>query len=161
MRNLIFAFMLFTIPLWGDSLYLQNGTVIEGEIVKLSETAVEIRTQLGQQIVQRNDILRIYISGEALPQVQVKTTYRYYLIPVCASLAFLAADMIADADRLDAEIRRRERYGQDAGDLKSHRTRKYVFGILSGVASAATLAFVFDGVDVAVLPNQIQVGVRL
>lgn len=153
---LIILFLAIINKCRADWIELKDSSRVEGTIVGKDYYTVTIQTAIGQQIIKREDIAHIFISNTQLPALEIKTTHRYYLIPVFAGLALLTADYIADGDRLDGEIRQRKRYGLDTGDLKPARTRKYIFGILTGVASAATLAIIFHDVDIAVTSNNIQ-----
>lgn len=158
---LILLFLAIINQCRADWIELKDSSRVEGTIVAKDYYTVTIQTTIGRQVIQRENIARVFLSDAQIPALEMKTTHRYYLIPVFAGLALLTADYIMDADRLDAQIRQLERKGLDTGDLKPARIRKYVFGILTGVASAATLGLIFQSVDVAVMPDKVQLGIKL
>jgi len=156
--KLIIGLLLFSTILWADRVILKSGATVEGEIFKIDFYVVEIKTDLGQRIIAREEISRICVNGKAdMPELEIEIKRRLYLLPVFIGLGLITIDILADADRLDAQVRRGERLGLDTGDAKTTRNRKYALGIITGLASMATLAIAFDEVQVAVLPNQVEI----
>lgn len=79
------AAMSIAVPLYAESIFLKDGSIIEGEIVRENDRAMDIRLQDGAiKTIQRKDILRTLISTRYKTKMYImmndKTVLSAYIV---------------------------------------------------------------------------------
>lgn len=170
MRILLFL-ALFSLPLLADLVYLKNGQVIKGEIQRVSFDVVDIKTDLGRQIIQRSAITQIVFDKEdnSLPlYTPVKKKRPLYLLPIAAAAVIFSIDAFRDAQDIAAQIDYYEYYNAhtlpqyqvDTGRLSRSRSREQLLGYTGLALSAILVGFVIWDVTITPAPNQVQLSYR-
>lgn len=162
MKKLIFTFLIFSINLFAEDIYLKNGTVFyNAKIVEENAEYITITMNGGKSNISLDSILKIvrtpydpnkasYVNFDNLkieepkkieePNKIVIHQKQYLVVTVLA--AFLAWDYFSDASKLPK------------GEIK---TRKTVLGVVSAVGCIAALYFSFKEVEIKANPNKVTV----
>lgn len=69
------CFLIFTIPVFAETIYLKDGTITKGEITKTSEDSIAVKTKFGEITIPKSDIEKVeYDKAETQKESKIEQT---------------------------------------------------------------------------------------
>lgn len=169
---ILFIFFLAMPALAADLVYLINGQVLKGEIQRVGFDVVDIKTDMGRQIIQRSAITHIVFDQDKMESLPLYTPAKkkrpLYLLPIAAATIIFSIDAFRDVQDISAQIDYYEYwnahtsspYYVDTDRLRRDRSREKLLGYTGLALSAVLVGFVIWDVTVIPSPNQVQLSYR-